>query len=154
MNNAYTPVCRREYQRARYQAHRQEILAKAAARKAERDKAASEAKADTFAKLPEPEDNMDVENIRDDRQNVERRRAENMESIRLRLLWAMAAGGDEGTVARTAIAVIRFAERDARHWTDRSLRWLHARLAKAEGLTGERFEAALAAVAHDLFLPV
>ena len=74
--------------------------------------------------------------------------------MRLRLIWASSAGGDEGAVARAAVAVIRFAEGEGGRWTDKSLRSLHRRLAYAEGLTPERFERARETIARELFVPL
>jgi hypothetical protein len=96
----------------------------------------------------------DPDQVEDIRPMMERNRREVMEGIRLRLIWASSAGGDEGTVAKTAVAVIRFAEMEGGHWTDRALRALHRRLSLAEGLTGDRFEAARNTLSRELFVPL
>lgn len=154
--NYSDPAKRREYHRARYLARREEILKRAAERKA-----ASAARKSVESSVCRPcftggrtDTESAVEQIEDTRAHIEQERRETMEGIRLRLLWIMGAGGDEGTVARTAISVIRFAEQSQRSWQDRYLRCLHRRLSLAEGLTDERFKAAVSSVAHDLFLPV
>ena len=144
---------RREYKHQWYLARRERHIAAVKvgrAAKSEEKKARSSGGFDPEMSSPY----KDTDEIPDIRQPLERERADSMEAIRLRLLWAVSAGGDEGTVAKTAIAVIKFAEGVGRHWTDRSLRCLHLRLSQAEGLTTARFEAARDAVSHDLFIPL
>lgn len=97
-------------------------------------------------------DNPDL--VADIRDPIEHARADAMECVRLRLLWAVAAGGDDGICAQCAVAVIRFAEGDGRHWTDRDLRGLHRRLCTAHGLPHGRFERAVQSLKLTLFLPV
>lgn len=96
----------------------------------------------------------DMKRLADPKPAIERERADTMESVRLRLLWAVAAGGDEGTVARCAISVIRFVEGDGRHWSDRAIKGLHIRLCRAAGLPRLRFEAARANLVRELFIPL
>ena len=153
------PEKSREYHRARYMEHRDEILAKLAAAKI--DKAESVDVRKPFALSPyarATEGNVvtadPIDSIIDTRTRIERARSESMESVRLRLLWAVSAGGDEGTVARTAIAVIRFAESEGVLWTDRALRGLHLRLSLAEGLSSRRFYEARETIAKELFIPL
>lgn len=148
-SKTYTdPSKRRDYHRERYQANRDKILEAAAAKKR------------ALKALGEPEQPhtepciIDVDQVEDIRSPLERDRREVMESIRLRLIWASSSGGDEGTVSKTAVAVIRFAEVDGGHWTDRSLRALHRRLSLAEGLTAARFDAARETLARELFVPL
>lgn len=148
-SKTYTdPAKRREYHRERYQANRAEILAQAAAKKK------------ALKALGEPEQThtapclTDMDQVEDIRPMLERNRREVMEGVRLRLIWASSAGGDEGTVAKTAVAVIRFAETEGGHWTDRSLRALHRRLSLADGLTAARFDAARETLARELFVPL
>jgi len=95
-----------------------------------------------------------IERLADPRPDMERERADTVESVRLRLLWAVAAGGDEGTVARCAISVIRFVEGDGRHWSDRAIKGLHIRLCRAAGLPRLRFEAARDNLVRELFIPL
>lgn len=85
---------------------------------------------------------------------IERLRADAMESIRLRLVWAVAGGGDEGTCASCAIAVIRFAESGGRTWHDRGLRGLHRRLCVARGLPERRYFIAMRELRQWLFKPL
>ena len=92
--------------------------------------------------------------IPDPRNRVDAERADAMEAVKLRLLWAIAAGGDEGICASCAVAVIKFAEGDGKHWTDRNLRGLHRRLCAASGLTARRYAVALERVGASLFLPL
>lgn len=84
----------------------------------------------------------------------ERMRADSMESIRLRLLWAVAGGGDDGICASCAIAVIRFAESGGRAWHDHGLKGLHRRLCEARGLPKRRYYEAVKSLRRCLFLPV
>ena len=146
---------RREYHRRRYLANRESILAEASRRKQEaRRKQAEKEREKRLDFRVYPEEMMDPERVPDPRPLFERDRRESMEAIRLRLMWASSAGGDEGTVASAAVAVIRFAEGEGGRWTDRSLRTLHRRLSLAEGLTPERFERAREAIARELFVPL
>lgn len=96
----------------------------------------------------------DMKRLADPRPAIERERSDSMESVRLRLLWAVAAGGDEGTVARCAISVIRFVEGDGRHWSDRAIKGLHIRLCRAAGLPRLRFEEARDNLVRELFIPL
>lgn len=99
-------------------------------------------------------DSSAIDNMADPKGKLERERADSMESVRLRLLWAVAGGGTEGTVARCAIAVIRFVESgSARQWNDRDLKGLHIRLCKANGVGYTAYANAVRALRHDLFLP-
>jgi hypothetical protein len=139
---------RREYHRRRYLANRESILAEAARRKQEAKGREKQFHIRTHPHMTDPDQ------VADPRPLFERDRRESMEAIRLRLMWASSAGGDEGTVASAAVAVIRFAEGEGGHWTDRSLRTLHRRLSLAEGLTPERFERAREAIARELFVPL
>lgn len=102
--------------------------------------------------------------IPDPRTRIETERRDFMEGVTLRLLWAVAGGGDEGACAAAAIAVIRFAETDGRRWTDRDLRVLHSRAFAAKVgsrtrqryLSGKllaRYNAAKDNLARTLFLP-
>ena len=92
--------------------------------------------------------------IPDPRTAIERERADAMEGVRLRLLWAIAAGGDEGVCASCAVSVIRFAEEgEGRHWSDTALRSLHRRLCHANGLGHTRFKNAVESLRGTLFLP-
>lgn len=159
MNDLYTPATsetcsdpakRRDYHRARYLANRDAILAAANARK--RTRTAAEAEAACF--IDTDTRHIDPDELADTRPLLERDRREVMEGIRLRLIWASSAGGDEGTVAKTAVAVIRFAEAEGVRWTDRALRGLHRRLSLAEGLTPARFDAARETLAKELFVPL
>jgi hypothetical protein len=95
-----------------------------------------------------------IERLPDPNTLLERERADSVESVRLRMLWAVAAGGDEGTVARCAVAVIRFVEGDGRHWSDRAIKGLHIRLCRAAGLPRLRFEAARDNLVRELFIPL
>lgn len=132
--------------RERYRADRERLQAdnRRAREDARRDaaKAGAAPSGDRIERLPDP------------RPRIERERADSMESVRLRLLWAIAAGGDEGTCAKCAVAVIRFAEGDGRHWSDRALKGLHIRLCLAAGLTEYRFKQARAALTRELFIPL
>lgn len=148
-NDTYSdPAKRREYHRARYQANRDAILKLAAAKQRAYREAEKEAQTHTEHRLKDPGVIADIRPV------IERDRREIVEGIRLRLIWASSAGGDEGAVAKTAVAVIRFAEGEGGRWTDRALRDLHRRLSIAEGLTRERFEHAREAIARELFVPL
>lgn len=140
----------REQKRLRYLANREAILAKSKERWRERkaESAGATAPSDVMAGLADPD------RVEDTRPIMDRDRREVMEGIRLRLIWASSAGGDEGAVAKAAVAVIRFAEGEGGRWTDKALRALHRRLTLAEGLTSERFEAARSAIARELFVPL
>lgn len=142
------PAKRRDYHAARYQANRERVLAEANARKRAMKDVGGQEQAHTAAYDTDPDHVADI------RPMLERDRRDTLEGIRLRLIWASSAGGDEGEVAKAAIAVIRFAEREGGHWTDRALRTLHRRLALAGGMTADRFEAAKQAIAHELFVPL
>lgn len=156
MNALYTltsrtyadPAKRRDYHRARYLANRDTILAEAAAKKKTAKAPGEKPQAHAEAYDTDPDHVADV------RPFIERDRRETLEGIRLRLIWASSAGGDEGAVAKAAVAVIRFTEGAGGRWTDRSLRALHRRLSLAEGLTQERFDAARHNLARDLFIPL
>ena len=138
---------RREYHAARYLARREELREAAKLRKRDR-KAEGGRHATTEAELP------DADRVPDIRPDIERHRCENLESIRLRLIWAANTGGDEGVVAKAAVSVIRFCESHGCRWTDRALRTLHRRLCLSEGLTPDRFEQARHAIQRDLFIPL
>ena len=141
------PAKRRDYHHERYQANRDKILAEAAARKRAEAVLGEPAQTQTESYIIDPDQVADI------RPPLERERRDNMESIRLRLIWASSAGGDEGIVAKAAVAVIRFVESgEGRRWTDRSLRALHRRLSLAEGLTQERFDHARATISKELFV--
>lgn len=142
------PDKRREYHRARYLARRETILALASEKRKARQANDKHTPEHTLPRI------VDQDDVPDIRSRIERDRRDSMESIRLRLIWAANAGGDEGTVAKAAVAVIRFAESNVAHWTDRSLRALHRRLALADGLTPERFDNARDAIARELFIPL
>lgn len=140
--------------RQRYEADRERLVLNARLRRAS-DRPASP----YHSELVDENLNFDYglgseEKIPDPRPRIERERADTMESVRLRLLWAVAAGGDEGVCAECAVAVIRFAEGDGRHWSDRALKSLHIRLCLAAGLTEYRFKAARAALVRELFIPL
>ena len=138
---------RREYHAARYRARREELREAAKLRKRDR-KAEGCRHTATEAELP------DADRVPDIRPVIERDRRDTLEGIRIRLIWASSAGGDEGTVAKAAVAVIRFCESHGVRWTDRALRTLHRRICLAEGLTPERFDHARHAIQRELFIPL
>jgi hypothetical protein len=144
------PSIRREENRQRYLTNRATILeALAAMRRALKPLAEQTPAGHTEAHIIDPDRVVDI------RPFLDRNRREVMEGIRLRLIWASSAGGDEGAVAKAAVAVIHFAEtQPGGHWTDRSLRALHRRLSLAEGLTPERFDHAREAIGRELFVPL
>lgn len=151
------PSARREYHHARYLANRQAILAKAAAKSGGGWQTPSAQAASAGGNSARPGidwSDSDWDAVEDVHPFIERNRRDTLESIRLRLIWASSAGGDEGVVAAAAVAVIRFAEVAGGRWTDRALRTLHIRLSLAKGLTPARFEAAKQAIARDLFVPL
>jgi len=143
------PAKRREYHRERYLANRDKVLAEANARKR------------ALRVLGEPQQTItevgleDADRVPDSRPMIDRERRDNLEGIRLRLIWASSAGGDEGAVAKAAVAVIRFVESgEARKWTDQSIRFLHRRLCLAEGMSEDRFNHAREAISRELFVPL
>lgn len=139
-------IGRRDRMRRRYEESRMEILAERRIERAQRRK--EEANAGPTAT------GADIERLPDPAARIERERTDSMESVRLRLLWAVAAGGDEGLCAKCAIAVIRFAEGDGRHWSDRGLKSLHIRMCLSAGMTEHRFKTARAALVRELFIPL
>ena len=148
-NKTYAdPSKRREYHRQRYLANRDKVLAEANAR-------------NRALRVLEPQKTItevgleDADRVPDIRPIIDRERRDNLEGIRLRLIWASSAGGDEGAVAKAAVAVIRFVESgEARKWTDQSIRFLHRRLCLAEGMSEARFNHAREAISRELFVPL
>jgi len=142
------PAKRREYHRQRYLANRDKLRAEANAR-------------NRAMRVLEPQQTItevgleDADRVPDIRPMIDRERRDNLEGIRLRLIWASSAGGDEGAVAKAAVAVIRFVESgEARKWTDQSIRFLHRRLCLAEGMSEDRFDHAREAISRELFVPL
>jgi hypothetical protein len=148
--STYTdPAKRREYHRQRYLANRDKVLAEANARKR------------ALKVLGEPQKTItevgleDADRVPDSRPIIDRERRDNLEAIKLRLIWASSGIGYESTVARMAISVLRFVEGDGgKRWTDQSIRFLHRRLCLAEGLTQEQFDHAREAISRELFVPL
>ena len=149
-NKTYTdPAKRREYHRQRYLANRDKVLAEANARKRALRVMGEPQKTITEVGLE------DADRVPDIRPVIERERRDNLEGIRLRLIWASSAGGDEGLCARMAVSVIRFVESgQARKWTDQAIRFLHRRLCLAEGMSEARFNHAREAISRELFVPL
>jgi hypothetical protein len=71
--------------------------------------------------------------IPDDRAPLERERAERADAVRLRLLFAAAGGGDEGELAKAAIAAIRRAEAGSVPLNDRQIKGAFLRQCEERG---------------------
>lgn len=147
-----TTDARKEYHHARYLGRREEI-AGAYDREREARVAYARERRKSLAETSPLTPGAWFDNLPDPRTPIERARADAMECVRLRLLWAAAEGGDGGTCARCAVRVIRFAEADGRAWSDRGLRGLHRRLCLAAGMSYYAFRIARAELAKSLFIP-